>query len=343
MAEAAATWCPSHESSAPSCLLLDDFTVLRSRQLEEAQEHIGKKFSPHRLSLHGAAQGLDVSHNQVRLRELTLNILRYGADIEIESDERDNFYMLQLPLRGHARLYSQTGEQDIGAGVLSVLQPRMHSRMSWSDETVMLTLQVPTSLLHERATQWGFGRKPRPQLVYYRQSLQVAALWQATMDLVHNIDRLGIEWVRYPAICASLEDFLLSSFAAIVFEADAKPVNAERGDERCIRRAKDFIHAHLDRALSLSEIASHACVSPRTLEAAFRRLNGITPLLYARHCRLQAVHEALCAAGRSGRGVRITELAMAHGFFHMSRFAAQYRERFGYSPSETGPRFSRAA
>jgi AraC-like DNA-binding protein len=33
--------------------------------------------------------------------------------------------------------------------------------------------------------------------------------------------------------------------------------------------------------------------------------------------------------------VRVTEVAMRWGFFHQSRFAQQYRDRFGELPSAT--------
>ncbi|MFO1270470.1 MAG: helix-turn-helix transcriptional regulator [Rubrivivax sp.] len=161
----------------------------------------------------------------------------------------------------------------------------------------------------------------------------MAAWWQAVEDLTCNLDRHGPQWMRHPAACAAMEEFLLSAFTAMLSEPEA--ASAGRGDERCLRRAKEYIHGHLDRALSLPEIARHAGVSPRTLEAAFKRQGEPTPVAYARRQRLAAVHRALRAAAQEGRAANVTEVALAHGFLHLGRFAAQYRAQFGCAPSQT--------
>ena len=38
-------------------------------------------------------------------------------------------------------------------------------------------------------------------------------------------------------------------------------------------------------------------------------------------------------AVRQGQPMRVTDVALSHGFVHMGRFAAQYRARYGVSPS----------
>lgn len=40
-------------------------------------------------------------------------------------------------------------------------------------------------------------------------------------------------------------------------------------------------------------------------------------------------------ARRAGRTLSVTDVALEHGFVHMGRFAAQYRQRFGCTPSRT--------
>ena len=84
--------------------------------------------------------------------------------------------------------------------------------------------------------------------------------------------------------------------------------------------------------LSLSILARHCGVSVRTLQQNFREFAGVTPSEWWRSYRLDRVHAALCVAD-SGLGV--TEAATAYGFYHLGRFAGQYRDRFGEPPSET--------
>lgn len=323
-------------TAAASPQLLDAFPLVRSRSVEDASDRIGRVFSPHRLELRYDSQQLDVTHNQVRLRDVSLNVLRYGADVVIDTGERGDFYMVQLPLSGAAQVVCGADETSSDPGVLSVLRPHAKSRMVWTSDCTMILLQVPRSVVEERALAWGARNTPTFALAHSRRDPGVAAWWQATQDLTCNLDRFGRQWLRHPAAYAAMEEFLLSAFTALLCDQGADEQRfSDRGDEKYLRRAKEYIRANVDRVPTLAEIANHACVSPRTLEAAFKRHAGLAPLAYARRCRLQAVHEVLRAAQHEGRSINVTDVALAYGFLHMGRFAAQYREQFGCSPSET--------
>lgn len=316
--------------------LLDSFPLVRAHTAEEACREIGRVFSTHRLEVVGGAPDLCAHHNQVLLEEASLNVLTYGAEVTIDPGERGDFYMVQLPLRGWGRLQGHGQGQDIlvNPDVLSVLQPRGHGRMHWSEDCEMVLLSAPAQLVHRRFPHERSGSKDQFAFTRSRQDPSVAAWCQAAMDITHNLDRFGSLWLSHRAACASMEDFLLSAFS-LIFAVEEGPGRAGRGNERCVRRAKEYIHAHLDRAISLCEIADHACVSARTLESAFRRQGEVSPLAYAREQRLLAAHDALTQASRQGLDVAVTEVALSYGFIHLGRFAAQYRKRFGCSPSDT--------
>jgi len=321
--------------AAPSTrLLLDAFPLVRSRSIDDASERIGCIFSPHRLELRSRGLALDVRLNQVRLCEISLNVLRYGAEVLIDPGVRGDFYLVQLPLSGRAELACGRERVCVDPQVLSVLQPQARSRMLWSDDCTMILVQVPRSVVQRRAAEWGVGPNPHFALARSRQDPDVAAWWQTVLDLTCNLDRYGRQWLQHPAAHAAMAEFLLSAFASMLCESDTGRAFA-RTDARSLRRAKDYIHAHPERALTLAEIADHACVCPRTLELVFKRHGEVSPLAYARRYRLRAVHDALRTARRNGRAVNVTDVALGHGFLHLGRFAAQYREQFGCSPSET--------
>lgn len=321
------------ETSAPT-RLLDQYPLLRARSVKEATEQIGRAFSPHTLEILRPSSELDVYHNQLRMRDVSLNSLTYGCDVAIDAGERGDFYMVQLPLSGTAVVNSDADVVHASTDMLTVLQPRARSRMQWSGDCAMLMLQVPRDVVERRVSDCGHNGRPRIALSRKRSDPNVAAWWQATVDLARNLDQFGDSWLRHPAAYAAMEDFLLSAFTSMLCEAQPE-VCHERGDERYLRKAKDYIREHLDRALTLDEVARYACVSPRTLEAAFKRHGETSPLVYARRLRLHAVHERLKKASHQGQPVNVTEVAMNYGFVHMSRFAAQYREQFGCAPSET--------
>ncbi|MBB4292674.1 AraC-like DNA-binding protein [Rhizobium leguminosarum] len=101
---------------------------------------------------------------------------------------------------------------------------------------------------------------------------------------------------------------------------------------RTVKRAIDYMRAHIDQPIMISDVAQAAGVSPRTLQQGFRDFRHTTPMAFLQHLRLDAVHQEL-SQGVPGQTVK--KVAQKWGFVHASRFAAEYRNRFGEFPSET--------
>src|SRR6218665_946581 len=118
--------------------LLDTFPLVRSQNVEDARERIGRFFSPHRLELPGKPGQRDVAHNQGRLARVSLNVAHYGAPVLSDPGPRRDFYMVQLPLSGSAQLACGTESVSVDPGGLSVLQPHIKNRMLWSADCTML-------------------------------------------------------------------------------------------------------------------------------------------------------------------------------------------------------------
>jgi transcriptional regulator GlxA family with amidase domain len=98
-----------------------------------------------------------------------------------------------------------------------------------------------------------------------------------------------------------------------------------------------YMEAHADQPLTPGELARVGCMSVRALHASFRHELGVPPMAHLRRIRLDHVHADLL---RGAEAQRISDVAMRWGFFHPSRFARQYRERFGELPSDTARRRS---
>jgi transcriptional regulator GlxA family with amidase domain len=101
-----------------------------------------------------------------------------------------------------------------------------------------------------------------------------------------------------------------------------------------LRRALAFVEEHAGEPITLNEIAMAARLSPRGLQAAFRRHLDTTPLAYLRSVRMERAHRDLQSAGPCD-GVSVASLAARWGFTHLGRFAVEYRRRFGIYPSHT--------
>ncbi|WP_137150117.1 AraC family transcriptional regulator [Devosia sp. FKR38] len=110
------------------------------------------------------------------------------------------------------------------------------------------------------------------------------------------------------------------------------PTRAPQTAPRHVRRAIDYMHAHLHEPITIGEIASHAGIGVRGLQWAFRQYCDTSPGNYLRRIRLDAVHLEL---SNPGNILPVSEVALKWGFVHMGRFAAEYGRAFGRLPSET--------
>jgi adenylate cyclase len=106
-----------------------------------------------------------------------------------------------------------------------------------------------------------------------------------------------------------------------------------------VKKAIRFLRDGIGRRISVVDLVKHCGVAERTLNKHFCLFIGFPPLRYWRRLRLAAVREALLSDPSS---TSVTEAAKRYGFLHFGRFSAQYRRRFGESPSTT-LRHARAA
>lgn len=90
---------------------------------------------------------------------------------------------------------------------------------------------------------------------------------------------------------------------------------------------------HLARAWRLAEFSRHAGVSARTLQEAFQRELGMSPLERLRRTRMTRARQDLLAGDPTRTSV--TEIAARWGFFHLGRFAQAYRATYHELPSQT--------
>jgi AraC-like DNA-binding protein len=101
---------------------------------------------------------------------------------------------------------------------------------------------------------------------------------------------------------------------------------------RTLRRACEYIDAHLTDSITVPDIAAAALIGVRTLTKGFIKHFGESPLQYLRNRRLAMVHRDL--SGRIGF-VTVTDIAHKWGFSNVGLLAKYYRERFGELPGTT--------
>lgn len=97
-------------------------------------------------------------------------------------------------------------------------------------------------------------------------------------------------------------------------------------DSKAVRRAVAYIHDHVDREVTLDDIAAAAGVDRYRLIRQFRFARGLTPYGYLLQARLDRA-QALLAAGRPP-----AEVAARTGFADQSHLTRAFRRLTGMTP-----------
>jgi len=129
---------------------------------------------------------------------------------------------------------------------------------------------------------------------------------------------------------------VMDAFHAVLVVDDTRGEHLPRrraSEAYLVRRATDYIDAHLAEPLQIGTLCVELTTNWRSLEAAFRRLLGITPKRYVQLARLARTRRLLLQSRKAGRTV--AEVALACGISHLGRFSRAYYSAFGEMPSET--------
>lgn len=112
----------------------------------------------------------------------------------------------------------------------------------------------------------------------------------------------------------------------------APPALVTKGYLNLIDRIDDHISAHYAEPIRLEDVAEALRVSRRTIHNVMRRVRGSTFQDYLRTLRLRCVRFSL----RHDESIRLVkQAAIRYGFAHQGRFAKDYADRFGETPSAT--------
>ncbi|WP_273822777.1 MULTISPECIES: helix-turn-helix domain-containing protein [Pseudomonas] len=137
--------------------------------------------------------------------------------------------------------------------------------------------------------------------------------------------------LAHAAVRQGLRDAVMVQLLELVAPDQAPPLSPT-ARKRMVDRAREYALGHLDEPLSILDLCNHIGASRRKLQYCFQETLGINPVAYLRALRLNAVRREL-RDGPYGQGVQ--EMAARWGFWHLSRFAHDYRTLFGETPSQT--------
>jgi AraC-like DNA-binding protein len=307
----------------------------RSHDPDEAHEWLRKTYADHNVKISGSSEEFAFSCSLTQLDGMSLGSLTHtmATEVDVLSGLPD---LTIVEHRDGPGLQLSVGAEAVslrGAECFLLPPDRPHRAFFNSIGVGVTTLSLSglqrdaVGRLDHGEVEIDFSRPVTPaagrhwsQTVQYVEGLVSNSPLLATAPLA----RRELGWLINSAVLACFPNSTL----------DAETPTYAGDTPQPLRRALAFIDEHASEPITLYEIATAARLSPRGLQAAFRRHLDTTPLGYLRSVRMERAHRDLQSADQS-EGVSVAAVAANWGFTHLGRFAIEYRRRFGVPPSQT--------
>jgi AraC-like DNA-binding protein len=135
-----------------------------------------------------------------------------------------------------------------------------------------------------------------------------------------------------PPAALRLDDLLLRQIAQLLAPAllhGPRHPDSERSAPQ-LDALIDWIHAHCDEAISLTDLEERSHYSRRSLQYAFQARFGCGPMQYLRRQRLWLARRRL---EQAPPGTTVSDIAFACGYLSLSSFRRDFQARFAIAPS----------
>ena len=303
------------------------------RKSIETAALLSTHFSPNILRVLGPARDFRADFFSADCGAMRVSTLSYNAAVELEVETSDDHLLVTTQLDGEESVRSQgrSASGRVGFVVVDSTPDPVTKRFSADSRRLNLRLdRAMMDALWQRAVSPG---EPAPRVFepFIAGEPGRKRWWSHLQLLLSYLDAppaLAARDVMMKRIEESLMLYLLLEHPHDASHALARVPTTV--DDRKLRRAEEFIRAHLRDAIGLADVATAAAIGVRSLTTAFRARHGTSPMRYVDALRLDAARDALRTGRRS-----VTEVASEFGFSNLGRFARTYHARFGEVPSRT--------
>lgn len=306
--------------------------LFASRDLDQTRYLVGQVMKPHRLEISGRSQQLSSRMHHMSFSGVSLSRLKYGAEVAIEPGCLDDFYLIQMPLAGHAVIDSGGQYLFSRPDMASVISPSGSTAMQWSADNDQLMVRIDRALVER--TICAMTGQPETDPVKFELGFRWRdnPAWLCLLQYLCECASNPFDAVKYRLLVASIEQLVVSTLVCAQPHNFSEIKLARRTTvlPKHVRLVQEFLREHASEPVSADQLALLAGVSLRSLYAGFKEYCGVSPMQYLRNLRLDGARMSLLTEPDSS----IASVAMRWGFCHLGRFSIDYKQRFGESPSE---------
>jgi AraC-like DNA-binding protein len=313
--------------------------LVDTMDVDEATDVIRPAFFPVDIAPCGA-DPLRIRVKAEQLPLLSVGYLHFSADAAMRMTNVSGYHVA-VALSGHTVTRWPDGHASTVAapGSATVYRPDSEVELMWSRDCGQLGIKID-SIEITRELEMLLDR-PIGKPVEFARRLDMTATssdgWLRLLEILAREAGRDDGLLRHRLAVANLQHLLIEGLlltqphnytAALSEDGRSAP-------DAVVKRAIELMCSHPEWVWTTSELARATGVSARALQKAFARSGEPPPMTYLRSVRLRKVRADLGDAAQRGSGAVVTTVASRWGFVHLGRFAQQYRETFGESPSQT--------
>lgn len=320
----------------PTGGLLSRYKYFASKNLDETYAFMDR--GAHFFEMSPRDTGtLDVVSRMVFLPNTRMGRISYGGAVLAGArDDGPERFLISVPLRGSSELVNKARSLECSPARSAVISSTDEYIMRSAAGSDRITLHITKAGVMMQLAAL-LGDQPERRLEFLPEldfgAAHGRSLCRQVRLAIADLDEAGPEGVS-PLMLNMYEQLIItglllnqaSNYTAALNRLENK---SGPGD---VKRAIDFMEAHLQLPITLTDIAKASGVPGRTLLEHFKDHRSVSPMRYLRSARLAKVREALV---RPDCRASVTQVAMEWGFSHLGRFAIEYRNQFGESPSDT--------
>lgn len=206
---------------------------------------------------------------------------------------------------------------------LGLYPANISQSFAWNSQAEFLILYLKPSLLTQLNEEaWGKDKiELIPQLTEFFDPL-IVHMGLALKTAIKN-DALGSR-LYADSMANALGIHILSRYST-----QKSHVKHYKGglSKQQLKQVLDYMNEHVDRNLSLAELAAIVCLSSYHFAHLFKQSMGIPPHQYHIHCRIQRAKELL----RKG-DMAIKDIAQVVGFSSQGHFTYHFKRLSGITP-----------
>jgi AraC-like DNA-binding protein len=309
---------------------LREFPLLRSRDPHEARD-VMRRYGVDIIATN--SDGFFFRTNLAELPHVGLYFACNAAPIRLEIPERA-VALVHLCLRGHARVTTGAHHVELSEGAAVVCPPRCRTQLEFGQDCRQLVLRIPQRML-ERTVAALIGFTPQQPIAFEPAIAQSDPRYLGFRDLMTLLAwRLDSNFSIWPNnVLLQLEQTCITALLHCSRHNLRHLLDETPGEQMppYLLEAEHYAEGRCEDDIGVDDMARAAGVSVSTLSRAFLRHRGYSPSAFIKRARLSRAKTLL----ETGAASTVVGVALRCGFTNPSRFAQEYREAFGESPTET--------